>query len=357
MKKGTKITLIVLGSVVALFVLLFCCADIIISQTVNKKMPEMLALLPHEIGEVSCGPVHVRLFSGTAEVKDINYTYHYAKKVNKKDAAAPGIEVHVDKVAVGHIFYTLLFSKQGVLSDLSIVRPSVELWLDDKHPEHSFPNIPKDEKAEEKPFPLAKVELMAFHLKNASMRYHSLRTPLDAKVDSLSLCVNHLSYDSTFHYCDSVYSFSLGHAAMTTPDGLMHIDTRDIKQEDAGALTIGRTHIKNTISHEEMAERANEPITWMDMHLASAKISAFNPVRKALTQDLTFGEVKAVVSNMNVVRDLTHKPLAPYRMLQEEMLDLPVVFRVAKIKGEIKHLHIKLALTPKKSGEMTMEKV
>lgn len=340
------------------FVVLLLTANLTTSYLIKQKVDKELALLPAEFGEVGCGSIYVRLFSGTAEVNDIRYIYHHSKKVHKKDSVAPGIRVSIGKIAVGRIFYSLLMNKQLVVSSVSIVRPEVDLWLDDKNPLHSFPAIPKSEETTQKAsFPFHLAQLNAFHLEKASVRYHSLRNPLDAKVDSCSLSVYHLSYDTAFHYCDSLYHFALEHAAMTTPDGLMYIETRNIEQKDAGPLKIGRTHIMNTISHKEMAERANEPITWMDMYMASAKIEAFNPVRKILAQDWTFGEISAVVNKMNVVRDLTHKPLKPYRMLQEDMMDIPVLFRVAKISGEIKKLTITLALTPTRCGKMSMQKI
>jgi len=358
MEKRKQKKLMVISILLGVFVVLLLTANLTTSYLIKQKVDKELALLPAEFGEISCGSIYVRLFSGTAEVNDIRYIYHHAKKVNKKDSVAPGIRVSIDQVSVGHIFYSLLMNKQLVVNSLSIIRPDIDLWLDDKNPLHSFPTFPKSEETTRKAsFPFHQAQLREFNLEKASVRYHSLRTPLDAKVDSCSLSVYHLSYDSAFHYCDSLYNFALEHAALKTPDGMMLIETHNIEQEDAGPLTIGRTHIMNTVSHKEMAARANEPITWLDMHMASAKIGAFNPVRKILAQDWTFGEITAVVNKMNVVRDLTHKPLKPYRMLQEEMMAIPVPFRVAKINGEIKKLTINLALTPTKCGKMSLEKI
>lgn len=356
MKRGTKITLIVLAIIIGIIGLLFIAGDIAVSNVVNKQVQKALTQLPPEIGQVECGPAFVRLFSGTAEIKDLHYVYHHPKKVNKKDAAAPGIEVHVDKVDIGHVFYTLLFKKEVILSDISIVRPSVELWLDDKNPKHSFPELPEDTAKKDQTFPLAKAGLMAFRIKNASMRYHSLRTPLEASVDSLSLTVHDLFYDSTFHYCDSVYAFSLGHAAVTTPDGMMHIDTRNIKQEDQGPLTIGPTHLGNTISPKQMADEAQEPITWADVHIQSVKVAAFNPVRKVLKNDWHFAGADAVVKHVEVYRDETHKPKKPYDdMPQKDMLASKTKFLIDRVNADVKSFHVSLAITDTKVGQLDLK--
>lgn len=356
MKRGTKITLIVLAVIVGIIGLVFLAGDIIVSNTVNKQVQKALTQLPPEIGQVECGPAFVRLFSGTAEIKDLNYVYHHSKKVNKRDSVAPGIEVHIDRIDIGHMFYTLLFKKQVVLSDISIVRPSVELWLDDKNPKHSFPELPEDTSRQEMTFPLSKAELMAFHLKNASLRYHSLRTPLDASVDSLSIALHSLMYDSAFHYCDSLYAFSLGHAAVTTPDGMIHIDTRNIKQENQGALTIGPTHVFNTITPQEMAEKAQEPITWMDMQLKSVKVAAFNPVRKVLNNDWHFAGADAVIKHVEIYRDETHKPQKPYDdMPQKDMLASKTKFLIDRVNAEVKSFHVNLAITDTKIGQLSLE--
>ena len=63
MKKGTKITLIVLASILAFGIIVFVCADVVISRLAMKEVNKALSALPPEYGEASCGDIHVRLFS------------------------------------------------------------------------------------------------------------------------------------------------------------------------------------------------------------------------------------------------------------------------------------------------------
>lgn len=360
MKKGTKITLIVLGSLLAFGVLVFVGADVALSYLVKKEVDKSLAALPKEYGEASCGLVQVRLFSGTAAVSDINFTYR-GESVSKKDSTkCPGIDIHVDHVEVGRFFYTMLFKHQVLVSDLYIVRPSVELWLDDKHPETCFPQLPKDEKLDSiqqsNPW-LAKAELMHFHLKNAAFRMHSLRTKLDLEADSCSLTVNDLAFspqDTVFSYNDSVYTFSLGHAKVMLPDGRMSIETHDLAQSNAGALTVGKTRIANTMPKKKLGDLVKEPCTWIDMTIASAETSAFNPVHKALNEDYTLESAKAVVAKMDVFRDTRYKPKNPFPTPQDVLLAIPVVFRVGKVHAEIKKIDIEVASTDLACGKLQL---
>ena len=360
MKKGTKITLIVLGSLLAFGILVFIGADVALSYLAKKQVDKALAALPAEYGEASCGLVQVRLFSGTAAVSDINFTYR-GESVSKKDTTKrPGIDIHVDRVDVGRFFYSILLDHRILVSDLHIVRPSVELWLDDKHPETCFPELPKDEKldsAHQADTWLESAELMKFHLKNANFRMHSLRTKLDLAVDSFSLTVNDLAYnlrDTVFSYNDSVYKLSLGHAKVMLPDGRLLIETNDLSHRDQGALKLGRTRIANTMPKKKLGDLVKEPCTWIDMTIASAETSPFNPLHKAMNKDFTLEHVKAVVAKMDVFRDTRYQPKEPYPTPQDVLLAIPVVFRVGSVSADIKHINIELASTDTNCGKLKL---
>ena len=360
MKKGTKITLIVLGSLLAFGILVFVGADVALSYLAKKQVDKALAALPAEYGEASCGLVQVRLFSGTAAVSDINFTYR-GESVSKKDSTKrPGIDIHVDRVDVGRFFYSILLDHRVLVSDLYIIHPSVELWLDDKHPETCFPELPKDEKldsAHQADTWLESAELMKFHLKNANFRMHSLRTKLDLAVDSCSLTVNDLTYnlrDTVFSYNDSVYKLSLGHAKVMLPDGRMLIETNDLSHRDQGALKLGRTRIANTMPKKKLGDLVKEPCTWIDMTIASAETSPFNPLHKAMKKDFTLESAKAVVAKMDVFRDTRYQPKEPYPTPQSVLLAIPVVFRLGSVSADIKHINIEVASTDINCGKLQL---
>ena len=118
--------------------LVFIGADVAASYLVNKEVNKTLATIPG--CQASCGPIHIRFFSGTAGVKDLRFTYHGAP-VHAKDTMGPGIDIWVEDIEIGRIFYGLLLKKQVAIHDIRITRPHAELWLDDKHPETCFPQI------------------------------------------------------------------------------------------------------------------------------------------------------------------------------------------------------------------------
>ena len=353
MKRASKITLIVLGVVVAVVAALFVGADVLVSRFVQKKVDQALANIPG--CEVQCGQIHVFLFSGTAEVDGLSFRYH-GQPVSKRDTVGPGVEVAVDKIVVGRVFYTMLLQKRVLVSDVRIVRPSVEVWLDDKHPDACFPKIQDKglEKADKK---LVDAEVQRFHLKNANMRLHSLRTKLDVAVDSCSLTAHNLRYDSVFTYNDSVYSFSLHHAAVMLPDGRMHIETNDIKQEDQGALTIGPTRVNHTMNRRKLGDLVKEPVSWIDLRMENAKTSPFNPIRKAIAKDYTLESIKTVIARMDVYRDNRYKPTHTYPMPQEAILKAKQPFRIGLVNAEIRQLDIAMATTDVNCGEIHLKKI
>ena len=108
MKKGTKITLIVLGVIVALGIAVFISADVLISRVAHREMNKALANIPG--CEASFGSVQVRLFSATAAVYDLRFVYH-SDPIRPKDTIGPGIEVQVESIEMGRLFYSLLLKR------------------------------------------------------------------------------------------------------------------------------------------------------------------------------------------------------------------------------------------------------
>lgn len=350
MKKGSKITLITLGVIIAILGIAFLCADIIVSYMVNREVDKSLADLPG--CEASCGDIHLRFFSGTASVTDLHFSYRGEQE--GKDKMAPGIDIHVDRVDVGRVFYTLLLKKRLLVSDVRIKHPQVELWLDENQPERCFPQI-KDKGLEKANNQFDFFKLMAFHLKDADFKLHSVRTPLDLEVNDCSLAVHDLAYDSVFTYCDSVYAFSLGHAAVTLPDGMMRLETNDIEHSDQGALRIGTTRIANTMPRKKLGDMVKEPVTWMDMTVESVATSPLNPIRKALAKDFTLDKIKVVVGKMDIFRDERYAPKEPFAMPQEILMAIPATFLLKHVDAHINKIDIEFASTNVNCGELHLK--
>lgn len=351
MKRGVKITLIVLAVLLTIGIIVFVSADVMISRFATKEVNKALASLP--AGEASCGNIIVRVFSGTASVNDIQWTYRGEPIIQKRDTLYPGSRIAIDRIDIGRIFYSMLFKKQVLIHDIRIVRPEVELWMDEEHPELCFPQIPKDSTADSAAFPLRRAELMHLHIKHASMALHSLSTKLDVAADSLSLSVHHLAYDSVFSYCDSVYRLQLAHAKVITPDGRMLIETRNLEHSDQGPLTLGATHIGNTMPKLGLGNIVREPVTWIDLFVDRVETSPFNPVRKALAQDLTLDKIEAEVRLMDVFRDERYKPRSICDMPQTIMRAIPVVFDIRHVEASVKKINIAFASTNKNIGKLS----
>ncbi|MBR1382153.1 MAG: hypothetical protein IJ554_06740, partial [Paludibacteraceae bacterium] len=131
MKKSVKITLWVLGSLVALIIALFLCADIIASRLVNKEVKKSLANLPDV--EASVGGVYLNIISGSAIVTDITFSTNSLNWTDSvSDRRVPGLAVHVPKLEVWNIRYWELFHDHRlVIQNVSLDDPIVEVYLDE----------------------------------------------------------------------------------------------------------------------------------------------------------------------------------------------------------------------------------
>ena len=132
MKKGTKIFFIVLGIVFGIGIVGFIATDIAVTYVVTKQLDKALAKMPAEYGEVSYDGLQVRLFSGTAGISDVRYTFRQKLKDEsrkKKAESAPGVEIRIGHIEIGRLFYAPLLAKRVMVSDIRIFDPSIELWM------------------------------------------------------------------------------------------------------------------------------------------------------------------------------------------------------------------------------------
>ncbi len=348
MKRGTKITLIVLAVLVGVIGAAFICADVAVSHLVQREVNKALADLPG--CEAECGTIHLRFFSGTAEVNNLAFSYR-GEPLQEKDTVGPGVRIHVQEIEVGRLFYTMLLRKQVLISDVRIKHPQVELWMDEEHPEKCFPEI-HDEGLDKMDNVLERFDLFNLHINNVDFKLHSLRTKLDVDVNDLSLTAHDLAYDSVFSYCDSVYSLTLGSARVMLPDGMMCLETSNLRHENQGELSIGATRISNTMPRKGLGNILKEPCTWMDMQIEQVILSPFNPIRKALAQDFTLNGAEVVVSSMDIFRDERYKPKEPFAMPQEILMAIPATFLLKHVDARINKIDIEFASTEINCGEL-----
>ena len=359
MKKGTKIALWVVGCIVGFVAIALITINLWASSVVHKKISESLANVPEM--DVSIGRVNLLLVSGSAIVTDIHFaTCSFAHKNDTDEIPLkPGLRVDIPMLTVGPVNYiSLLRQKELHIFNVSVNDPKITVYLNEKHPEKCFPELPEDTTVKDPQQFLKYAALSNFHLNNLSAHLKSLTSPLDLQVEGLSVALNDLAYsltDSVFQYNDSNYYLSLSSLVANLPDGISAAEVHDMETQDQGPLKLGYTRFRNTISSLALADRMQEPTTWIDVELKSLKTSPINPIRKALTADYTLESLAVDVQRMQVKRDSRYEPKKPFPTPQQFLTKLPVVFDVKAVKAKVEKLDIEMYLQRENCGEMHLK--
>ena len=186
MKRGTRITLLTLAVVLSLGIVAEGGLNAVLSHIASRRVNKALASIPD--CEASCGRIQVGVFTGTVEVEDVRFVYQGQQDSTQKAKGkhVPSSQITVDRIKAGRVFLFKLKNKEALVQSIQIVRPKVELWMDEDHPELSFPKFEVDTTMLKLMHPLKRAELMNLHIEEASFALHSTRTPLDVKVEDCS---------------------------------------------------------------------------------------------------------------------------------------------------------------------------
>lgn len=345
MKRVTKITLITLGAVFAFGIAVFVGADVLLSRWVKKKVNTALEQVPG--CAASCGGIQLRLFSGTAEVRDLVFSYPAV------------LDIRVDRIEVGRVLYSALLAKQIWISDVYVFSPSVTLLYDSKNPELLAPQF-EDNGIEKISRFIESATVERLKIRNAAFALQDANSGLEVGADSISLRLNELKYhfaDSLFTYNDSIYQLSVGNFRCYVPDEPMNIEMEDVATRDAGELTTGAVHIAHAVAKKALGNKKKEPVTWIDLQVESSRLSPLNIIRKALAQDLNFDTLAVNVKVMDVFRDARYEPKKQFPMPQEVLLQMPTKFAVKHIDARIQKIDIEYASTNVNCGEMHMKDI
>ncbi len=249
MRRFNRIVLLIVVIVGTAIVIAYGGLSATLSRVATREVSKFLAQLPE--GEASCGEISFNLLTGTAHVNDVRYTY----RVEAADEQQrPGIDIQIGCIEVSRVLYSILNDNKITVHDVSLIRPRVELWMDEKQPEGCLPAFMTDRTDKQFHMPDIEAELEVLLIEDASMQLHSVRSPLDVTVNNCSLSMQGLCYDSVFHFNDSVYSFSLESASVTLPDGRSRFMTQDIRLQAMGILSIGATRYVNA-TDQTLADR------------------------------------------------------------------------------------------------------
>ena len=353
MTRRTKITIISLSVVLIVILILSGGLSAMFSRVALREVNSALASIPE--CEASIGDIRISLLTGTATIDDLRFTHN--GPAIKGSAHNPGVEVHVEHIEVGHVFFYKLIHKEALVYSIRVIHPEMELWLDEAHPELSFPEFKQDSTVKNPIAPLKCAELMNLYIDGADMKMHSTRTSLDLEVEDCSLSLCDLAYDTAFHYCDSLYSIALNRASILLPDSSMRIETNDLSNMDGGPLRIGKTLIAHTMGRTQLGEMVQEPTTWIKMRMDSLKTSSFPLIRKALTQDYTLPRVEVFFEHMDILRDLRYPAKEPFPMVQEAFMSINPIFLVQEADVHIPKINIGLMSTDINCGTLQIRHI
>lgn len=345
MGKGVKILLIVLAVLLALGIAVFIGADVWVSRYVKKHVDKALAELP--FGEASCGEIQIRLFSGTAGVSDLAFSY------------PPNLEVHVDHVELGRFFYSTLLAHQISVTDIRITHPAATIVYDSKHPDDFFPEI-DDRGLDRIGDFLVSAELFRLKIDNACLFLRDKSTNMEIAIDSADVHLYDLSYnwqDSTFCYNDSVYDISVDAFRFFDPKEPMRFEAHDICLRNQNGLTTGALQFKHACDKRKLAAHKHEPATWIDLKANSLRTSPFNLFRKALAKDLSLDSITVDIKDMDIFRDSRIAPRKPFPMPQTVLLKQPVGVSVKHVSARVQKLDIEYASTDVAKGEMHLRNI
>ena len=355
MKNPMKVTLWVVGTLVVVCTIVLMCADIIASRIVQKEVSKSLKQVPGVKAQV--GRIYLNFLSGSAVVKDICFSTNSLELADSIDQQhAPGLAIRIPKLSVWNISYRQLIRHQSIaIRKITIDEPEVLVFLDEKNPQSILPMLPKDTTMEHAQEWLQQVGVKEIALHDLKAELQSISSPLFVSAENLSVTAKDLQYniaDSTFAYNDSVYAFSLGACRLHTPDGLFAMELHDLFTADQQALQLGYTHFYNTITSKQLADKMQEPTTWIDMELNSVSTSPINPIRKALSQDFTLEALHADVRRMHVCRDQRYAPKVPFMTPQAFLKQIPVRFLVHEVEAKVDQVDVYYSSTDVNCGEI-----
>ena len=358
MKKGTKITLWVLGVFVFLVGGALLSVNIWATKLVQKEVEKAFERMPDADAKV--GKIILSVLSGSAVVTDVTFVTHsLALEDSITGLRQPGLAMHVPTLTVLNINYLELIKRHHLdIWKVMIDEPQLLVYLDEENPEALMPTFPVDTTLQHAGIWLDSVNVRHIEVNKFTARLHSTRTPLTLSVDSLSVECHGMSYDfidSVFAYNDSVYEVEAVAFAAQLPDGISEIEIHNFQTSDQEELQMGYTRYRNTVSIKQLADKRKEPTTWLDLELNNLSTSALNPIRKAFAEDYTIDALHVDVKRMHVCRDARHKPKEPFLPPQDYLRKMPITFCVNKVEALVHKIDVEFASTNVNCGQMHIQ--
>lgn len=360
MKKPVKITLWVVGCLIAVCIIAVISVDVWASRVANSAINSSLAKLKDSEVELRVGKIHVGLLTGMIDVADVYLASDTGTFNTSEKRKQAGMEVYVSHVTLELVNYLELIRHRHLqLFGITVREPHIVVWLDEKNPEACLPVFPKDTTIDISDI-LETIDIGRIRLLSASGEVKSVRTRLHAKVDSLSAQVNGLCYnleDEKFAFNDTVYELSADRLYLQLPDGSKDLSARSLYTENGGPLTLGKTRLRDLVSSKKMADKVQDQITWIDLTLNRLSTSPVNPIHKAMDEDWTLDSIYADVRKMHAIRENVYQPKSPFPVPQQVLMKIPAKFEVRKVKADVHEVLVELTMTGKQYGKLTLNDI
>ena len=261
-KRKTTIWIV---SVVAVLAVL----GIVAGRVAEKRIRTSLSSIPG--AEINPGKLHVSVFPGNIELKDVEFATHDSTK------AGPDIQGSVKALKLNGLRWRKLHKKEISFSELKIEGCT-----------------------------------------------------LDGMVGNADISLKNFGYrfsDSLVVYNDSIYSFSLDSLDFVTKDGLTRIKVAHIEQANAGPVAAQGMHIYNDVPEEQLAIKMGKTAAvWIDLTLDTLKTSAVKIPALIQSKSVDLESISVSGPKAVIFQDDRYPPKGPYPTIQESInaMGLPV---------------------------------
>ena len=141
------------------------------------------------------------------------------------------------------------------------------------------------------------------------------------------------------------------------PDGSKDLSACNLYTENGGALTLGKTRLRDLVSSKKMADKVHDQITWIDLSLNRLCTSPVNPIHKALDKDWTLDSIYVDVRRMHAIREGEYPPKSPFPVPQQVLMKIPAKFEVRTVKADVHEVFVELTMTGKQYGKLTLNDI
>lgn len=329
MRRGTRISLIILGIALLIAAVAVCSAYYVISnhlitRKVNKVLKEHLVQLRERGIEASYDTAYVSMMSGNLHICNVKFrsdTVELNGSQNGIEASLAELELELKDTRI----LKMLKSKNMEASELILDNPNVTVFIGADEPilkkkivvetpiEDSKASLKKTLMSILKKMDMKKILEQAginnIRLENGSVQLKNVTNKMSLNVDQLNFEAHDFSYsiiDSTMHYNDSIYDLKLDGVDFTVPDGKFRITLGELSTSDAGDVVLQKLKVSGLMPKDTQPEKkgkqvlkkGKQPATRIDISVPELRTTPVNIVRLISSESVYLGGVKAKIDKL-----------------------------------------------------------